>query len=273
MPNNNYLPYKARITAIRQETADVRTYRLQRINSGKLPAFAAGRFTMVGWPGVVEAPISLSAFNDSGGFSLTIRAVGRVTEYLTRLGPGDDLYCRGPYGRGWPLEQARDSELLLVAGGLGLAPLRPVIEAAITGNLFKSVSLVYGCRDPESLLFRAEYEDWQQAMPVLLTVDEVPPGSGWEHEVGLVTGLIDRLAINPATSYAFVCGPEIMMRFVSRQLLRLGLAPERIIVSLERRMRCGLGQCGHCQHGPLFVCKDGPVFHYGEVSSLPDTLL
>lgn len=270
---NLYLPYKVKILDINRETSDVRTYRLRRSETEIMPRFAAGKFVMAGLPGVGEAPISLSAFNKNGGFSLTIRAVGRVTNHLTRMRAGDEIYCRGPYGRGWPLETAKADNLLLVAGGLGLAPLRPIIAAVQKKELFDNVHLIYGSRDPDNLLFTNEYELWRNFMDVSLTVDEVPAGVTWEHDVGLVTGVIDRLRPDPANTLAFVCGPEIMMRFVSRQLLRLGLPANRVLVSMERRMRCGFGHCGHCQHGPTFVCRDGPVFNYDEVNSFPDTLL
>lgn len=271
---NSYLPNKALLTEISRETPDVRTYRLKKTKGGKLPGAATGKFVMVGWPGVGEAPISLSAFNGQGEFSLTIRSVGRVTDFLTRMQPGDEVFYRGPFGRGWPLEKAQGRDLLLVAGGLGLAPLRPVIEAAsAAAGSFNSVRLVYGSRDPENMLFTGEYERWRQTISVALTVDEVPAGATWKHDVGLVTGVIGRMEFNPAETVAMVCGPEIMMRFVGRQLLQLGIAAGRIFVSLERRMRCGFGQCGHCQHGPTFVCRDGPVFSYDEVCNFPDTLL
>jgi NAD(P)H-flavin reductase len=271
---NLYLPHKAEITDISRETPDVRTYRLRVLSSGKLSRFAAGRFVMIGWPGVGEAPVSLSAFNGGDEFSLTIRAVGRVTDYLARMQPGDEVFCRGPYGRGWPLEEVKGGDLLLVAGGLGLAPLRPVIDTVTTKTgSFNKIRLAYGGREPGSLLYTGEYERWRGSISVSLTVDEVPAGTGWEHDVGLVTGIINRLELAPANTHAFVCGPELMMRFVCRQLLQLGLAAGRIFVSLERRMRCGIGQCGHCQLGPAFVCKDGPVLRYEEAKAFPDTLL
>jgi NAD(P)H-flavin reductase len=228
---------------------------------------------MVGEPGVEEAPISLSGITDGGEFDLTIRAVGRVTDYLARLQPGETMQWRGPFGRGWPLAEARGHDLLLVAGGLGLAPLRPVIEHCLANPAaYGSVLLVNGARKPDHFLFQQEYEYWERQLSVMLTVDEVPAGTSWGHDVGLVTGVIDRLELDSST-YALVCGPEIMMRFVARQLLDKGLSAGRIFVILERRMRCGIAQCGHCQHGPLFVCRDGPVFRYQEIADYPDTLL
>jgi NAD(P)H-flavin reductase len=269
-----YLSHKAVIIDMRRETPDVLTYQLGMVNPDGMSRFAPGRFVMVGLPGLGEAPISLSGFGGSDEFSLTIRAVGRVTDYLARLRPGDEVFYRGPYGRGWPLETAVGGDLLLVAGGLGLAPLRPVIESVADKNRTLSrVLLAYGGRDPENLLYRDEFDRWQDSISLSLTVDDVPAGTAWDHDIGLVTGIIGRLELIPANTVALVCGPEIMMRFVCRQLLQLEFAAARIFVSLERRMRCGFGQCGHCQHGPFFVCKDGPVFSYDQVNGLPDTLL
>ena len=272
--NNLYLPARAVIAGIERETPDVLTYRLQAASQEETAGFAPGRFLMVGLPGTEEAPISLSSIGDKGRFGLSIRTAGRVTTALTRLSAGDHIRWRGPYGRGWPCRETRGNELLLVAGGVGLAPLKPVIEAAVERpGFWGRVRLVNGGREPSSLLFRDRYEEWRKSISVLLTVDEVPPGSAWQHDVGLVTGLIDRLEPNPARTFAFICGPEIMMRFVVRQLREKGLPDNRIFVSLERRMRCGIAQCGHCQHGPFFVCRDGPVFSCREMIGLPDTLL
>jgi NAD(P)H-flavin reductase len=271
---NLYVPFRAEIIDINMETEDIRTYRLKLQGNERLPRFAPGKFLMVGRPGLGEAPISLSGCNGEDDFSLTIRAVGRVTGYLARLQVGDELFCRGPFGRGWPLDEAGGSDLLLVAGGVGLAPLRPVIEAvAAAPDSYGEVRLAYGGREPDHLIFTGDFKRWRNYLSLFLTVDEVPPGTKWEHEVGLVTGIIDRLRLLPAESRAFVCGPEIMMRFVCKQLIRLGFGPSRIFVTLERRMRCGFGQCGHCQHGPHFVCRDGPVFSYDQVHNFPDTLL
>lgn len=269
---NPLVPLKAEIREVRQETPDVRTYAL-RIKEAEGFGPSPGQFNMVGRPGVGEAPISISAIAADGGaglFEHTVRAVGRVTEYMAKLAPGDEVFLRGPYGRGWPSATAGD--VLVVAGGLGLAPLRPLLQKAAEGRSGE-VTLLYGARDPLNVLFKDELEKWARQFPVMLTVDEVPEGSRWQHGVGLITGLFDKVRIDPRRSSAFICGPEIMMRFAARQLVLMGLPPSRIFVSLERRMRCGVAQCGHCQLGSLFVCKDGPVVAYDEVKGLPDMLL
>lgn len=269
---NPLLPVRAVIADIREEASDVKTYSLLL---GDVPFDALpGQFNMVGCPGVGEAPISLSSIARDGAFEHTVRAVGRVTSYLQRLKKGEEMFLRGPYGSGWPLRRAEGRDLLLIAGGLGLAPLRPVLQRVIEDRAsFGTVTLIYGARDPAGLIFRDDYEQWQRHMPVLLTVDEAPKGTAWEHGVGLVTDLMESVAIAPGETVAFICGPEIMMRFSARLLLLRGLPPSSIYVSLERRMKCGVGQCGHCQHGSTFVCKDGPVYAYGDVNRFPDGLL
>lgn len=269
---NPLLPVRAVITDIKTETTDVRTYSLvlRDIPFNPLP----GQFNMVGYPGAGEAPISLSSLVREGAFQHTVRSVGRVTDFLTKLTKGDEVFLRGPYGSNWPLKGLEGRDLLIIAGGLGLAPLRPVVQRVLESReSFGNITLIYGTRDPESLLFRDEYDRWRSQMPVLVTVDEVPRGTTWQQGVGLVTDVMDRLDITPEKTIAFVCGPEIMMRFAARLLLFRGLAPSAIYVSLERRMKCGVGQCGHCQHGSTFVCKDGPVYAYGDVNRFPDGLL
>lgn len=270
---NHFVPMKATITGIRADTHDVRSYTLET-GDGDFQDFRPGQFNMVGLPGVGEAPISLSTLIRNGAFEHTIRAVGRVTRYLARLEEGDRILLRGPYGKGWPIEEARGGDLLFVGGGLGLAPLRPAIQlVSAERDSFGSVSLAYGARDPMNVIYSGEFDRWRDYMQVLLTVDEVPEGSEWPHRTGLVTELLDGASIDIVNATAFVCGPEIMMRFVCRRLLQLGLSPARLYVSLERRMKCGVGQCGHCQHGSAFVCKDGPVFLYRDISKFPDGLL
>ncbi len=272
--NNLLTPVKAAILDIKDETPDVRTYTIGA-DAEKFKNFQPGQFNMVGAPGVGEAPISLSSLvEDGGSFQHTIRSVGRVTQYLEKFKRGDEIFIRGPYGRPWPIEAARGGDLLLVGGGLGLAPLRPVVHAVLKERKsFGGVTLAYGARDPLNIICGDEFSHWQESIQILLTVDEVPKGTEWAHATGLVTELLDETKIKPAEATAFICGPEIMMRFVARRLLLEGISPARLYVSLERRMKCGIGQCGHCQHGSAFVCKDGPVFLYREISRFPDGLL
>lgn len=269
---NPLLPLKAAITDIKLETKDVKTYSLFLENSSY--SAKPGQFNMLGYPGVGEAPISLSSIVSDGRFQHTIRAVGRVTEFIGRFGKGDEIYLRGPYGSCWPLEGALGGDIILVAGGVGVAPLRPVIHEILNKReSFGKVVLIYGSRSPDNILFMDEIDAWRKDIEVLLTVDEVRPYMKWEYDVGLVTGLLDKTLLDPLKTFAFICGPEIMMLFVSRGLYLRGFLPSKVYVSLERRMKCGIAHCGHCQHGSKFVCKDGPVFLYSEVTKLPDGLL
>lgn len=269
---NPLLPLRAVITGIKLETEDVRTYSI--LLDGVLNNPKPGQFNMVGYPGVGESPISLSSVVSNSRLQHTIKSVGRVTGFIERLKEGDEIFLRGPYGSSWPLNEAIGEDILLIAGGVGLAPIRPAIQEILSKrDSFGSVTLVYGVRSPADILFRDEIDLWRQRIAVLLTVDEVPSNMKWDYNIGLVTELLDKVALNPERTFAFVCGPEIMMRFVSRGLFLRGFPPSKIYVSLERRMRCGIAQCGHCQHGGNFACKDGPVFPYKDVRGLPDSLL
>jgi len=268
---NQLKPLKARIKDIKLEAEDVKTYTLSTEGS-----FAAipGQFNMVGYPGVGEAPISFSSIVRDKCFDHTIKTVGRVTGFLNGLKKGDKLLIRGPYGKGWPVNKAQGKDILLVAGGVGLAPIRPVVQMILDKReLFGDVSLIYGARNEKNALFMNEFDKWGKGISLHLTVDEVAQASAWKHNVGLVTDLLDMLRIKPDNTVAFVCGPEIMMRFICRGLLMMGIAQSSVYVSLERRMKCGIAHCGHCQHFGLFVCKDGPVFSYKDIRGLPDGLL
>jgi NAD(P)H-flavin reductase len=268
---NRLRPIRACIRDIKTEAEQVKTYNL--LIRGSFAAIP-GQFNLVGFPGVGESPISFSSVVRNGCFDHTIKAVGRVTGFLDRLKKGDELLLRGPYGKGWPLNIIRDKDILLIAGGVGLAPLRPVVQKVLEKReLFGDVSLIYGARNEKNVLFMDEFNTWKKGVSLFLTVDEVSQSAAWKHNIGLVTDLLDEVKIKPENTIAFVCGPEIMMRFICKGLLMLGLMQSNIYVSLERRMKCGIAHCGHCQHFGLFVCKDGPVFSYKDVRGLPDGLL
>lgn len=246
-----------------EETADTVTLRVQP--QGEAPtAFHPGQFSMVYAVGVGEVPISISGDPGLEGFlEYTIRGVGGVTNALCRLGPGDVLGVRGPYGAGWPLEEAHGRDLVIVAGGIGLAPLRPAVSYALAHrDRFDALSLLYGARTPEDLLFNPRLHEWRSRfdIEVEVTVDRGAPG--WMGDVGVVTQLFTRVPFEPERTTALVCGPEVMMRAAARRLLAYGVSPADINVSLERNMKCGIGLCGHCQLGTDFLCKDGPVFSY-----------
>src|SRR5574337_60000 len=267
---NPLKPVKAMLTAVKDETDDVKTFTV-RVNGDFSKQLRPGQFNMLGYPGIVEAPISFSSLKENGEIEHTIRSVGLATRFIDRMSRGEEILIRGPYGRGWPMKAAKGRDLLVVAGGVGLAPLRPVINEVIRQrNDFGEVFLLYGSRNEKNLLFKDEYKTWEKTFSLRITVDELVARTAWKYNVGVITGLLDALKLNVERTVAFVCGPEMMMRFVCRGLLLKDMPASDIYVSLERRMRCGIAQCGHCQHVGLFVCKDGPVFSYREVAGLYD---
>lgn len=240
---------------------------------GSAPQFTPGQFNMLYVPGGGEIPISVSAFAEGGGGLVhTVRAVGAVSSALCELRIGDWLGVRGPLGRGWPVDAASDSDLIVIAGGLGLAPVRPAIQHMIAaknrGDRSGRNVVFYGARTPSDILFREDLFQWAVSgdADVRTTVDRDEPG--WNGNVGVVTSILGRAEFDAGTAVAFVCGPEVMMRFAVFDLLGRGLSADRIFISLERNMHCGIGLCGHCQLGPKFICTDGPVFAYSEIANL-----
>jgi NAD(P)H-flavin reductase len=265
VPLSPYCPEPAVIRAVEPETPGVATFRLELQDARRQATFRyePGQFNMLFVFGLGEVAISISSTpEEQPGIGHTIRFVGMVTRALERLRPGDVLGLRGPYGKGWPLEQARGQDVLVVAGGLGLAPLRPLIRALLARRReFGRLLLLYGSRQPADLLYQREHAAWQQqGLEMRVTVDCAD--AAWGGRVGVVPALLGRVSFDPARTIAFTCGPEIMMRFTVYELLSRRLPPERIYLSVERNMQCGVGLCGRCQIGPYFVCKDGPVFSF-----------
>jgi NAD(P)H-flavin reductase len=259
------------VGATRRETPDTVTLELIPEASAALP-FAAGQFNMIYAFGIGEAAISISGDPTTAGPVIhTVRAVGPVSDALCSVRRGDVVGVRGPFGTPWPVEEAAGCDVVLVAGGIGLAPLRPTLyEIFARRNRYGGVSLLYGTRTPADLLYRSELQQWRGRfdLDVEVTVDHAAVERF--DNVGVVTRLIARAAFDPEDTVAMVCGPEVMMRFSVRELLVRGVPAERIFVSMERSMRCGVGLCGHCQLGPRFVCKDGPVFRWSEIAPLLD---
>lgn len=260
-----------RIARLEAEIAGVKTYHLAFADPHTADeyAFLPGQFNMLYLPGAGEVPISLSA--DPAGrttWAHTIRAAGCVTGGLARLPVGATLGLRGPFGTAWPLDEAQGQDVLIVAGGIGLAPLRPVVYHLLAHRQqYGRVALLYGSRTPDTLLFAAELDAWRrQGLDVETTVDRPQPG--WTGQVGAVSLLIDRVPLTARQTCVFVCGPEVMMHYAALEALSRGVPAENIWVSWERNMQCAIGLCGHCQWGPLFVCKDGPIFRYDRVAPL-----
>lgn len=273
---NPYLPHEAEIIDIVDETHDTKTFRLAftdpRIKEQF--SFLPGQFNMLTVFGFGEAPISISSDHTHRDyFEHTIRKVGNVTKAMFRLKKGDSLFARGPYGKGWPLDLAEGKDILIIAGGIGLAPLRPLIYHCLRGRKkYGKVEVLYGARTPLDALFSRQWEEWNSVPGVAFrpTVDGIPPGVEWNHSVGLVTKLFETMDSLPGSTLAVMCGPEIMMKFAVQGLLEKGFHPKDIFLSLERRMNCGISKCGFCQIGSKFVCHDGPVFSYEELQNLTE---
>ncbi|MFZ5981547.1 MAG: FAD/NAD(P)-binding protein [Candidatus Zixiibacteriota bacterium] len=232
--------------------------------------FAPGQFNMLYVYGVGEVPISISSDPTKPKTLIhTTREVGTVTRAMRQLKAGDLLGVRGPYGSSWPVDKAEDNDVVIIAGGIGLAPLRPVIYHVLAHReKYGKVVLLYGTRTPEDILFRKDLEQWRSRfdLETYLTVDRAT--GSWHGNVGVVTTLIGRAPFDPLHCIAMVCGPEIMMRFTVLELQKRGVQDERIFISMERNMKCGIGLCGHCQLGPTFVCKNGPVYNYDEMRDI-----
>ena len=261
------IPRPFRVRRRLQENADSFTLEIEPQGAATSFAFAPGQFNMLYVFGVGEVPISISGHSAARNtIAHTTRAVGTVTRALAKLKRGDLVGVRGPFGSSWPTEAALGRDTILIAGGIGLAPLRPVLFRLL-GLRRKTSRLVLlcGARTPEDLLYARELQDWGQKCEVHVIVDRAT--GAWRGNIGVVTTLISRMPLNAQTAIAMICGPEIMMRFTVRELQKRGVSDNRIFVSLERNMKCATGFCGHCQFGPEFICKNGPVFRYDRVKS------
>lgn len=263
-------PRPFRIEHVHQETHDTFTLDLATRDGGGWTGFAPGQFNMLYVFGVGEVPISISSDPQvSGRIQHTTRTVGTVTGAMRRLKQDDYIGIRGPFGSRWPVEEARGRDCVLVAGGIGLAPLRPVLYS-LTANRdkYRKVVLLYGTRSPRDMLYGKELQRWRGKfdLDVHVTVDR--GGNEWHGSVGVVTTIVGRAGFDPTNTVAMVCGPEVMMRFSVMELQRRGVSSDRIYLSMERNMKCAIGLCGHCQYGPTFVCKDGPVFRLDQIENI-----
>jgi NAD(P)H-flavin reductase len=255
------------VQKVKRETSDTYTLELTRPDGAADFSFAPGQFNMLYAFGAGEVPISISG-DPSRPETLvhTVRDVGNVTRAICRLKRGEVLGVRGPFGVPWPVDRMAGEDVLIIAGGLGLAPLRPALYHVLQHRAeYGSVEVIYGARTPKDLLYPRELERWRGRfdLRVHVTVDQAE--GDWRSNVGVVTKIISRARFDPPSTVALVCGPGVMMRFTVLELMSHGLTPEQIYVSMERNMKCGVGLCGHCQWGPFFVCKDGPVFRYDRV--------
>ncbi len=261
-------PYWAEISDIQPETPGIATFWLRFIDPAVRDGyrFRPGQFNMLYLPGYGESAISISSDpEDRERIGHTIRFTGNVTQNIARLKVGDVIGVRGPFGTSWPIENYKGADFVLGTGGIGFPPLRPVIYHVMRHRQdFGRVVVLYGARTPRDLQFKKEYQSWEQAgIETMITVDRAD--ETWEGQVGVVPILFYRLRMQARNSVVLTCGPEIMIRFVVFEALARRVPTDRIFVSLERNMKCGLGQCGHCQIGPFFVCKDGPVFSFNQL--------
>ena len=262
------LPKEFRVVDRRVETPDVATIDFEP-GDGDGFRFRPGQFSMTYVLGIGEVPLSIAGDPQlPTTLTHTVRRVGAVTAAICELEPGSVVGVRGPYGSGWPLAGGDGRDVVMVAGGLGLAAMRPaVLEVLARRDRFGSVSLLYGARTPSDLVYRDELHRWRARFDIEVEVTVDRSESGWLGDVGVVTGLLPRVSFEPADTLALVCGPEVMMRVTARELSGLGVPPSSIHLSLERNMKCAVGFCGHCQFGPVFICRDGPILPYDRLAA------
>ncbi len=260
-------PEPFEVRQLSRDTGDTFTLTLAPLGEPRLRPFLPGQFNMLYVFGVGEIPISISG--DPARPELlvhTIRAVGATSRALQRLGKGSWVGVRGPFGTSWPIDQAHGQDVVLIAGGIGLAPIRPALYHVLLHRaLYGRVVLLYGARTPRDMLYAKELREWRGRFDVNVEVTVDRATMEWQGAVGVVTRMVQRSPFDPSSAMAFICGPEVMIRYASLGLQQRGVPDESIFISMERNMKCAVGVCGHCQFGPFFVCKDGPVFRYDRV--------
>jgi NAD(P)H-flavin reductase len=262
------VPQAYRVDRVSRELSDTVTLELSPL-VGSRPAFEPGQFNMLYAFGLGEVAISISGDRRTNAVVHTVRDVGAVSGAITKLEPGRIIGLRGPFGRGWPVKEAEGSDIVIVAGGLGLAPLRPAIYDVLANrSRYGRVVILFGTRNPKDMLYRSELEEWRRRLDIDIAVTVDHADADWRGNVGVVPALISRAAFDPDAVVALVCGPEVMMRFTVSALLGAGVSTERIYVSMERNMKCAIGLCGHCQFGAFFVCKDGPVVRFDRIAEI-----
>jgi len=261
------LPRTCKVSQVIRETHDTFTLCVENSVDGANAVFGPGQFNMLYAFGVGEVPVSISSDPAKPEMLYhTIRRVGAVTGALTRLQAGDTVGVRGPFGSGWPLSQAQGKDVVIIAGGIGLAPLRPAIIALLQErDRYGEIVILVGARSQKDLLFRKELAQWRGQGDVQVKDTINSAGREWKGNVGVVTTLIPRVRFDPANTMALLCGPEVMMRFSIRELVQCGVLDNNIYLTMERNMKCAIGFCGHCQFGPAFICKDGPVFSFSRI--------
>lgn len=264
---NPYLPIEAVIEKVVEESPTIKTF---FVRPKEAIPFSTGQFVEVTVPGVGECPFTPSSDPDiHEKMEITIMSVGRVTSILHKMKSGEEIGIRGPYGKGYPLDDFKGKEIFIVGGGVGLAPLRSLLYALFNRQKdFKKIYLRYGARTPNDIIYKSEIPEWQSKynLDTVLTVDKAQ--DGWKGNVGVVTTILNEIPCDLKNSVAIVCGPPIMMKFTTFKLLEKGFAPNDIYLSMEKNMSCGIGKCGHCGIGHYYVCKDGPVFTYNRIMNM-----
>ena len=278
-PVRIYTPFAARVRELRVETKDVKTLRLvfEEEKVAETFAFEPGQFVELSVAGEGEATFCLaSSPQEKGYLECSVKRVGLVTEAIHRLDPDALVGLRGPYGNSFPLQRMEGRDLIFVAGGIGLAALRSLIKVVLAGRgKFGSILILYGARSVEDLVYREELEKWRslKGLKTVLTVDPGGESPGWKGEVGFVPAVLERLNPGSRNSTVITCGPPIMIRYVLAALDKMGFDPQEVITTLEMKMKCGLGHCGRCNVGPLYVCKDGPVFTYARIREFVEQII
>jgi len=271
--DSTYRLKKAKILQTKKLTANEMLFETA-LADGEVLDHEPGQFVMVSLLGIGEVPISVcSSPSKRSSFELCVRAVGKVTRSLHKLKAGDEIGIRGPYGKGFPIRILEGNDLLLIAGGLGLAPLRSLITYVLDNRRdFGKVHLLFGCKEPKEMLFSDELEKWNERTDLhyACTVDRAAPE--WAGNVGVITTLIPGVDIEPARTFAAVVGPPVMYNFVIKELISKGIPARQILLSFERNMKCGNGKCGRCQIQNLYCCQDGPVFNYEKIKNLSEAI-
>jgi NAD(P)H-flavin reductase len=260
------IPRPMRIETIIDETYNVRTFRLRPTNGGNVE-YSPGQFNMLSVFGVGEIPVTASSDPyQSEYLDHTVRAVGSVTNVMFSLKAGDHIMVRGPFGTTWPMKEMKGKDVMVVGGGIGLNPLKSVIIGVSRRRSdYGKLYVLHGARTPQDLLFTRDYDEWGKIPNSELHITVDAGDDKWRGNVGVVTTLFDKFSFDPARTVALLCGPEVMMYFTAKELLKRGLPSGSLYLSMERHMRCGIGFCGHCQMGPFFICKDGPIFAYDSI--------
>lgn len=272
MMKNIYLPHLAQILDIKQETPDIKTFKL-RFKEETIESsfdYKPGQFIEFSVFGEGEAPFCISnSPTRSSSIECSVKRMGKVTQGLHDLEIGDTVGIRGPYGNGFPVGDLKNKNLLFVAGGIGLAPLRSLINYCLDNrNDFKTITIVNGARTSKDLVYKDEYDSWKKAPDTQLHLSVDCQEENWTCMVGVVPKVLESIKPTCQDSVAIVCGPPIMIKYTLPVLLKLGFCPEAIITTLEMKMKCGLGKCGRCNIGHLYICKDGPVFSYNQIKNL-----